>query len=191
MSATNQPFGLVPVGVNGSGVMNHRTRWYPIASNYGTAIFNGDIVELSGGNVTRSNQAVFTKALGVFLGCKYTNPTTKQPTWSNTYPASTVAADIFAQVADDPDQVYMIQLTAATTAASLGLNANPVTGTGSATTGKSGVRLDQSTITTTNTLLMRIVGLVNEPGNLWTDAFPKVIVMFNSGFHFFRQATGV
>ena len=52
-----------------------------IQNNYGTAISYGDFVTVTSGLVTRAAITSSTsgkQTIGVFLGCSYTNPTTKQ-----------------------------------------------------------------------------------------------------------------
>jgi hypothetical protein len=81
--------------------------------------------------------------VGVFMGCYYTNPTTKQRQYSQYYPGAVLAGDITAIVADDPDIV--IQCAVATTASSgiigsassllVGSNMVGTTTLGSASTG--------------------------------------------------------
>jgi len=47
------PYGLKPVNLIGGLPFAGATRQIPIGSNYGTAIYNGDVVQLnSSGNVT-------------------------------------------------------------------------------------------------------------------------------------------
>jgi hypothetical protein len=65
-------------------------------------------------------------------------------------------------VADDPDLLFEIQEVSggtALTANDIGLNANFIVGTGSTTTGLSGVELNNATEATTNTLDCQIIGL--------------------------------
>ena len=85
MANTNKAFGFRPVGRVGSTVANQGNTSYSIDSNYGTAIFQGDCVTLSGGYV---NVATSGPLLGVFVGCQYTDPTTKKTTFKNFYPGS-------------------------------------------------------------------------------------------------------
>lgn len=44
--------------------------------------------------------------IGIFMGVKYTDPTTGQLTFNQYYPASTAADDIMAYVLTDPDVVF-------------------------------------------------------------------------------------
>ena len=62
---------------------------YRIANNYGTAIFQGDLVQaVTGGGVERYADGGSGFILGVFNGCRFTDPTTGKETFSNHYPAS-------------------------------------------------------------------------------------------------------
>jgi hypothetical protein len=109
------PYGFEPVNLIGGQVFAGSTRNMPIAYNYGTAIYNGDFVTLSSGYVVLATTPTSTTntTVGVFLGCYYTNPTTKQRLFSQYYPANVTAGDITAIVADDPDTVFKAAVTAA------------------------------------------------------------------------------
>ena len=70
---------------------------YIIAANYGTDIFQGEMVmQVTGGGVEVHADGGTVPIVGVFNGCRYTDPTTKNDTFSNYYPASTNAADVEA-----------------------------------------------------------------------------------------------
>ena len=193
MSAVNGKGGLIPVGKLDGSAWTHKVRAFPIASGYGTSIFRGDIVTFNAGNVERATVS-FTAgtAVGVLVGVSYTDPNLKQWISRGYWPASTVASDAVAYVADDPETVFLAQGDAALTAAALGKNIALVqTSAGSTTTENSGMNLQSSTVATTNTLRIRIIGLFNSPDNAWTDSFPKVLCFINDGFHAYRQATGL
>lgn len=139
------PYGFKPVSLIGGQVFAGSTRDYPIQYNYGTAIYYGDYVTTASGYTQIAVVPVSTTntTTGVFLGCYYTNPTTKQRQYSQYYPGSVTAGDITAIVGDDPDQVFRCAVTAAagsTTIASassilIGQNMAGNTLTGSASTG--------------------------------------------------------
>lgn len=140
------PYGFKPVNLIGGQVFSGSTRNYPIAYNYGTNIFYGDFVQLSSGYVTiLANTIAGNAAVGVFLGCYYTNPSTKQRLYSQYYPANTLAGDITAIICDDPDTVFKAAVVTAagtTTIASassilVGQNMAGNTSTGSVSTGNS------------------------------------------------------
>jgi hypothetical protein len=154
------PYGLDPVNLIGGQPFAGSTRNLPIAYNYGTAIYNGDLVTLSSGYVVIATLPVNTTntTVGVFLGCYYTNPTTKQRLYSQYYPGNVTAGDITAIVVDDPDTVFKVAVTAAAgsstiaSASSLLLGVNMASGTltGSASTGNSSVAAVAASATTAN-----------------------------------------
>ena len=165
-------------------------RQIPISRNYGTAIYNGDLVELAAGvvNITGMTTSTTTTAragqIGVFVGCSYTNTSTGQKLFAQYYPASTLANDIMAFVVDDPSALFKAVMigqpsaglsnTATTVGYAapnfVGTNVYCVTGTaGSANTGNSamGVSGGAPSNGTGNTrqtgaLPFRIVGVVPE-----------------------------
>ena len=112
------PYGYKPVNLIGGQVYAGSTRSLPIQYNSTNPIFFGDMVYLNAGYVDRITYPLNTtnKTIGVFMGCYYTNPTTKQRLFSQYYPGAVTAGDITAIVADDPDVV--IQTAVATTASS-------------------------------------------------------------------------
>ena len=48
-------------------------------------------------------------AVRICMGCSYTDPTTKQKTFSQFWPASNAATDAMAYVLDDPFGVFQMQ----------------------------------------------------------------------------------
>jgi len=143
------PYGVKPVNLIGGQVFAGSTRNLPIQYNYGTALYNGDLVTLSAGYVVIATYPVSTTntTVGVFLGCYYTNPTTKQRQFSQYYPGNVTAGDITAIVGDDPDQVMKVAVSTTAGGAVIGsassilVGANMAGGTqtGSASTGNSGM----------------------------------------------------
>ena len=141
------PYGAKPVNLIGGQVFAGSTRNLPIQYNYGTALYNGDLVTLSAGYVVIATYPVSTTntTVGVFLGCYYTNPTTKQRLFSQYYPGNVTAGDITAIIGDDPDQVMKIAVTTTAggttigSASSILVGANMAGGTqtGSSSTGNS------------------------------------------------------
>jgi hypothetical protein len=131
MANKDAAFGLRPARMmNGSAFMNQQNR-YRIASGATTAIFQGDLVEtLTAGTIGKKAAGETDAALGVFNGCRYTDPTTGKETFSNYYPGSIAASDIEAFVIDAPDVVYEIQADAAFPVADLFGNFDIVVGTG-------------------------------------------------------------
>ena len=146
----DRPYGLQPINLIGGQVFAGSTRSLPIQYGYATNIFYGDFVSLNRGFIVRTTVSgnSFSNTglpVGIFLGCSFTDPVTKQKRFSQFYPANTLAGDIRAVVCDDPDTVFRIAtVTAAgvTTIGSMsqltvGVNVAGSTTTGSAATGNS------------------------------------------------------
>jgi hypothetical protein len=165
------PYGLQPQNLIGGQVFAGSTRSLPIAYNYGTNIFYGDLVVLTRGFITRAAIGATTavnSVTGVFLGCTFTNPVTKQETFSQYYPASTLAGDITAIVADDPDTVYKAVVCSATTViasgavAMVGTNLSGIDNSGGNTTSGNSINaiLAPTATPVTTILPFRCVGVV-------------------------------
>jgi len=166
MANTDKAFGLRPIG-NLSATGAQKQYGYEIADNQAGTIFQGDLVALSAGYITRFLPATHTAAVGVFNGCNYIDPTTGKPTWKNYYPGSVniTSGKIIADVIDDPSQLFLIQCDAGFTAADVGENADVIGTGGSTTTGVSTMELNSSTLAVTAALNLKTVGLYNVPGN--------------------------
>lgn len=174
------PYGLKPVNLIGGQVFAGSTRTLPIAYAYASNIFYGDLVTLgtaagNAGFVTLSltSTSLTTKGtIGVFLGCTYTNPTTKQKLWSQYWPAGTLAGDAEAIICDDPDSIFKVVAVASSSSnvissfptAMVGLNATINTPVGSTTTGNSGIGLvaANTTLAVGSGGALRIMDLVPE-----------------------------
>ena len=165
------PYGFKPVNLLGGQVFSGSTREYPIAYNYGTNIFYGDPVTISAGFCVIATAPINTTntTVGVFLGCSYTNPATKQRLFSQYYPANTLAGDIKAVVCDDPDAVFKMAVVTAAGVQTIGsmsqlmvgVNAAGSTTTGSTATGNSSQGVVGNTATVANAG-WRILQLVPE-----------------------------
>ena len=109
------PYGLKPVSLIGGQVFAGSTRDYPIQYSYATNIFYGDAVTLARGSIVRATVNTTGAVIGVFLGCSYTNPTTKQKLFAQYWPGGTLAGDAVAIVTDDPDTVFKAVVCSGTT----------------------------------------------------------------------------
>ena len=165
------PYGLKPINLIGGQVFAGSTRNYPIQYGYATNIFYGDIVNIIRGSIVDNadtTDSTGTGIVGVFLGCSYTNPTTKQKQFSQYWPASTAAGDCQAIVCDDPDTVFKVVMCSATTViasastAMLGQNFGLIQNAGNVNTGNSAVAALYASSTTSADLALRVVGLVGE-----------------------------
>ena len=166
------PYGLKPINLIGGQVFSGSTRMYNIVYGYSTDIFYGDFVALVRGNLERISVTSGTAGtlVGIFLGCTYTDPTTKQKRFSQYWPASTLAGDAQAYICDDPDTVFQAAIcSSGTTIASgaramIGQNLECLNNTGLTSTGNSRNALLAPTDTpaTTSSLPIRVIGLVAE-----------------------------
>jgi hypothetical protein len=175
------PYGLKPINLIGGQVFSGSTRELPIQYGYATNIFYGDFVKISpyssgstpGGFITRAAVSTGTtnnQVTGVFLGCSYTNPITKQKTFTQYWPGGTLAGDAVAIVCDDPDTVFKaVVCSSGTTVASgakgmIGANLSLIdNSTGNVNTGDSSVAILAPTATPVTSILpVRCVGLVSD-----------------------------
>lgn len=188
MANQDAAFGMRPVKMIGGAPYTGGQSRYRIAANYGTSIFQGDMVaQVTGGGVEVHADGGTVPIVGVFNGCRYTDPTTGKETFSNYYPASTNAADIEAFVIDDPNVIFEIQGNAAFPVADLLGNFDIVyTSAGSTVTGISGAELDVATGATTATLPIKAIDISQDPENsdVGSDATNVYVVIQN---HIFGQ----
>jgi len=186
MANTNKAFGFSPIGRVGSTVANQGDTQYRISSNYGTAIFQGDLVTLASGYLAAYSSGA---ALGVFIGCQYTDPTTKKTTFKNYYPGSIVASDIVAFVVDDPSASFVAQASGTPGNTAIGRNAQIDTAvSGSTTTGISGLQIG-TPATGNATYELKIIGVNQSPNvNDLTSAYTQLIVKINN--HLYGSSTG-
>lgn len=174
MANVNGAFGLRPVKHLSGAPFNGQLTPYFVASDYATNMFIGDPVVVTGesvtsGGVTRPVVAVATagatnQITGVCMGF-VPNPSVVSVGYGA---ASTLRV---ALVADAPDILFEVQGDGAGTPvaiASIGLNINLVSGSGSAYTHKSGWALNEDSLGSDATYQMTIRGLIeredNEPG---------------------------
>jgi len=187
MANVIEKYGLKPVRqLNGSPFINAQNR-YRIAANYGTAIYQGDLViPVTGGGIERATANTSNAVVGVFNGCFYTDPTTQKPTFSNFYPGTVNASDIIAMVVDGPDTVYEIKSNASFAVADLFRNYSITNTTGSTKTGISFAQLDVATSGTTGTFAVQAIDITQDPFNSdLTVSNVGVLVRINN--HFYRQ----
>jgi len=188
------PYGLKPINRIDGLPYAGATRKFAIA-NTAPAIYYGDLVQLSAGKVTRITSATPTGMVGVFLGCTYTNPTTKQPTYAQYWPANSAITDAQAIVVDDPMAAFKIVVTDAnsvvvntTSIVSIGYNISLDLGSGgSTTTGDSTMSALAGSEDTVNTLPLRVIDVV--PDTATSTGYPEIIVKIN--LHQYNNTTGV
>ena len=205
MAAVSSPYGLRPIGRLGSVPYTGGTvRQYRLTADNDVAIYTNGICVLNAGAINGGDTAPAAGTLdaqtpiGICTGVQYTDPTLKYTLNGQYLPVNAITAgytNILVSVIDDPFALFMVQATVAVTQASIGLNANLTTLTGSATTGLSAITI--GTPATTNTYPVKIVDLVNQnsifggglsaPGDAYTDC----IVMWNLNTHHYSFTTGI
>jgi len=198
MTNIDSSYGLRPISRQGSSANSTGMTEYRIAAGNANPLFHGmaviplstgvidDLQAAAGGNVS---------IVGVFGGCEYVSDTTGKPVWSNYWPGSGADSDypVKAFVYDDPNQLFRIAtsnvVAAANTEAEVrtAVFANIALATGnsgSTSTGLSSATADLDTIATTNTLALRIMGILEDPANSdFTSAGIPLIVRINNHFN--------
>lgn len=182
MANADTPFGLRPVAHMSGAPYNGAFRTYNIPSSDATAVFIGDPVKLAG-SATTVNGVVYTDVIqaatanvitGVVVGFA-PNPADL----TSRHRAASTQRLVY--VVDDPDVMFEIQEVSggtALTSAAVGLNADFVVGSDFTTTAMSGVELNNATAATTNTLDLKIVGLVQREDNAFGE-HAKFLVRIN------------
>ena len=184
------PYGFKAVSEFGGLPYAGSTRPYPIATAYGTSLFNGDIVQLSGGTIVTTTMSAASSpatpvagTLGIFVGAEYVN-SSSQTVRGQYWPASTVSNNAVGYVIDDPRTLFKAAVVAQGTSLSntassigyvnqtfVGTNMYAVTGTaGNTTTGDSAMAVSGAVVssgTSGNTriatlLPFRVVSLVQD-----------------------------
>ena len=200
MANADTPFGLRPVRYLSGAPWNGQVQRYLLPSTDGTATFIGDLVKLAGsagangsvvngiptgGMPTIAQSAAADGGVGVVVGFE---PLQTDLTVLHRL-ASTARV---ALVVDDPNVIFEIQEVSggtALTVAEVGLNANVVVGSGSTTTGLSGMELGNATEAVTVSLDLKILRLVQRE-DVEIGEHAKWEVLINN--HAFRAGvTGV
>ena len=190
------PYGFQPINRVDGMPYAGATRTYTIASNYNTPIYNGDLVILvTGGTIEKFTGTDSGYPLGVFMGCEFTNAQGQR--LNGQYYAGTSMTNATAKIVVDGEAAYKVVSTNSSsvvtpsTLASIGANIEIVQGTGSATTGNSGMSVEAGTEATTDTFVIRVIDVVYATSYVssGTLVFPELIVKINVSQ--FNRPTGV
>ena len=202
MATTAAPYGLKPVKrADGMPYAGATSTYLIDPAGEATNLFNGQVVTIgadgyialaggTGADITTNNLGGSSiGAIGVFVGCEYTNAQGQQ-IFSQYYPATTAnGGPIKAYVVDDPNVLFQAQLDNTGAQTIIGTITKfataQTTSTGSTTTGNSTSALDATVQTTVGAF--KIVGHVSDP----SDAFPDVLVKITNGAHMMTMNTGV
>lgn len=197
MANTNRTNGFKPIKyLNGAPYNGAVTRYF-IPSGDATATFIGDLVKLdstgdtaaAGGKALGVRSVVQGAASGAVIGAIVGFEV--DPTALNTPIYRAASTGRYVYVADDPNLLFEVQedgVGGALAVADVGLNADVVVGSGSTTTGASGMQLDTSTKATNATLPLKIVEFVQRVDNEVGSANAKVLVKINN--HQLGSSTG-
>jgi len=199
MANQSTAYGLRPIGLVGSGANTTGVTQYEIASNNTNAIYQYSIVvPLAAGVIDQAGDTAggTTQALGVLMGVEYHDSVQKKPVWLNYWPGSgSVSVDtnypVKAYVADNPNQLFKVASDASLTDRATALAtvfANASLGTsarsGSSNTGVASGALSVSSVNTTATLPLRIVGIMDDASNSdYTAAGIPLMVRLNAHFN--------
>ena len=158
-----------------------------VSSGDTAALGYGDPVSRTAGGYITKATAGAVSVYGIFYGCSYLSTAIGRVVFQNYWAGSGAGSDISALVCTDPQATFVAQSdNTAIAFADIGANIQFVTGTPNATTQMSTMSVGQSTISTTNTLPFRIVGLLSQtapPGTDGTDnasAYNRVILQPNN-----------
>lgn len=194
MPNVNSPYGLRPVNHGAGGIPGRLGRYF-VASGLAQNLFTGDPVTLTGTNRNITICAVATgMILGSFQGVRYTD-SAGNIQFARNWVTGTVATGLQpnespeALVADDPEQLFTIQVSGAAglVAADVGQTIDLLAGAGNALTGISGFLADQASLGASQQL--RIVDLYRLPDNDFGQYAKAVVQCFN---HVYRTInTGI
>ena len=184
------PYGFVPVNRQDGMPYAGATTQYGITS-VSTAIYNGDLVYVDGGTITKSGVTTNSTTAGnltagVFVGCQYVN-TQGQTVQAQYYPGNAAAASAIAYVVVDDKAAYKVAVTngsdvmSSTTVAAIGVNLAVDQGTGSATTGNSGNGVVAPSAGAGNavTLPVKVIAVVPETAINATNFREVLVVLTN------------
>lgn len=183
----NAPLGLVANSYYGGAPWTGMVYPYQITPAYATSLFEGDLVTMVSGLLTRyaAGGGAAAMPVGVFWGCRYTD-TNGVVQFSKYWPASTsvfAGTIAVANVIVDPNTIFTVQCNATdtpTTANAINKNADIVVGTGNTATGQSGLTLDTNTFAATATLPLHIIGFDPIPGNVSGTPYANLLVKLNN-----------
>lgn len=194
MTASSAPFGLDVARAVGGAPHAVAGNTYRIASLTTATIFTGQPVRLtSDGVIDILTSAGITTggAVGIFVGCEYTDPNLGYKLQKKYWPGGTSATDAVAYVIDSPWQTFRIQADSSVGTTAVGAVAGMTTASytsGSTLNGSSYGMLRVGSIGTSDAMF-RIVGFVPTPDNAAGDAYTVVEVAWAN--HQFNTTAGV
>jgi hypothetical protein len=190
------PYGLDPInridGLPYAGAF----RQIPVAAGFGTAIFNGDTVQInSDGYLILSTTTNSGTIVGVVMGGQYVN-SSGQTVQAQYLPASISTSTnlAYAYVIDDPMALFKVAVVSSGTTMSsagrtvVGSNLALVLNAGNTTTGNSAFAVTLTGAGTTATIPVRVIDVVPESATA-ADTYTELLVKINT--HQYNNTTGV
>lgn len=190
------PYGLKPInridGLPYAGAF----RQIPVAAGFGTAIFNGDTVQInSDGYLIKSTTTDSGTIVGVCMGGQYVN-SSGQTVQGQFIPASISTSTnlAYAYVIDDPMALFKVAVVSSGTTMSsagrtvVGSNLALVLNAGNTTTGDSAFAVTLTGAGTTATIPVRVIDVVPETATA-ADTYTELLVKINT--HQYNNTTGV
>jgi hypothetical protein len=190
------PYGLDPVNSLDGKPYAGAIRQIPVAVGFGTAIFNGDTVQIdSTGFLIKSTSTNAGTIVGVVLGGQYVN-SSGQTVQGQYIPAlaSTSSNYAYAYVVDDQQALFKVAVvTSGTTMgtasrADVGSNVALVLNAGSTTTGNSAFAVTLTGAGTTSTIPIRVIDVVEQTASA-AGVYTELLVKINA--HQYNNTTGV
>ena len=200
MANVSRISGFRPVKHITGAPYNGQANIYEVPQQEAIPVFVGDLVRLSNSAATSyfpAVEAAVTAAVtsGVYIGAVVGIINSKMDPINGSMTAGSISLDTpqyraastkqFVLVADAPDLIFEAEADAAVALTSNGLNVGVVEGDGtnslgSTTTGASGMQVDASSVNTTNSLPLQIVGIPNRVDNEPNASYNKVWVRINT-----------
>jgi hypothetical protein len=192
----DRPYGLVPINSLDGKPYAGAIRQIPIAAGFGTAIFDGDTVQINAdGYLIKSTSTNAGTIVGVCMGGQYVN-SSGQTVQAQYIPASisTAANPAYAYVVDDQQALFKVAVvTSGTTMgtasrADVGSNVALVLNAGSTTTGNSAFAVTLTGAGTTATIPLRVIDVVEQTASA-PGVYTELLVKINA--HQYNNTTGV
>ena len=190
------PYGLKPVNRIDGMPYAGAIRQIPVAASFGTAIFNGDTVQVdSTGYLVLSTTTNSGAIVGVCVGGQYVN-SSGQTVQAQYIPASisTTTNLAYAYVVDDPMALFKVAVVSSGTTMSsagrtvVGTNLALVLNAGTTTTGDSAYAVTLTGAGTPATIPIRVIDVVPETATA-ADTYTELLVKINT--HQYNNTTGV
>jgi hypothetical protein len=190
------PYGLEAINSLDGKPYAGAIRQIPVAAGFGTAIFNGDTVQIDGtGFLIKSTSTNAGTIVGVCMGGQYVN-SSGQTVQGQYIPAlaSTSNNPAYAYVVDDQQALFKVAVvTSGTTMgtasrADVGSNVALVLNAGSTTTGNSAFGVTLTGAGTTSTIPLRVIDVVEQTATA-AGVYCELLVKINA--HQYNNTTGV